>query len=355
VTEVSFPTFSIGGRPVGRDHRPYVVAEAGVHHYNSVELAEQYIERAKAAGADAIKFQTYEAARLVTRWAQPYWDAGGKTQFDIFAERSLLSEGEYARLFSKADEIGIQLLSTPFDPGSAQMLDALGMAAVKIASGDLTYFPLLETVAGMQKPVLLSTGASTLDEIAQAVRVLRDSGARDVALLHCSLAYPTKLRDANLLRIDALQEAFPDCVIGYSDHTVPTESELPCPLAVCRGAAIVEKHFSLDTSLPGDDHYHSVDPPGLARLVKQCGDAWTATGHFVELTAAEMAARDGARRSIVAARTIPCGKPLQMEDVDFKRPGIGIPPSSVDRVVGRRTTRGFSPDELIEDDGLEPL
>jgi N-acetylneuraminate synthase len=190
--------------------------------------------------------------------------------------------------------------------------------------------------------------------VGQAVEVLRTAGATDIALLHCSLAYPTRLEDANLLRIDALSQAFSDCVIGYSDHTLPTESELAYPLAVGRGATIVEKHFTLDPSLPGDDHYHSVDPPGLARLVKNCNDAWVATRDFKEMTDAEARAREGARRSIVAAREIPAGKVIELADVDFKRPGTGMPPGAVNLVLGRRALRSFLPDDLIESEGLGP-
>jgi N-acetylneuraminate synthase len=347
------PLLTIGDRPVGADHPPYVIAEAGVHHYNSVELAKEYILQARSAGADAIKFQTYRADKLVTRWAPTYWETSGPaTQFEVFAVRSRLDEAAYTQLFSYAADVGIHLLSTPFDLDSAEMLAGLGMAAFKVASGDLTYSSLLQRVAGYGRPVLLSTGAATFDEVRVAVDTLLSAGAPDVALLHCSLAYPTRLKDANLRRIDALQAAFPDLVMGYSDHTVPAESELACPVAVARGASVVEKHFTLNTLLGGDDHYHAVDPPGLARLVKNCSDAWRAIPTFSEMTAAESAAREGARRSIVAAGDIPEGKLLDETDIDFKRPGTGLPPTSRDLVVGKRASRSLQADELITLDAL---
>ena len=281
---MSSPTIIVGSRVVGREHPPYVIAEAGVHHQNSVELAKDYIRQAKLAGADAIKFQTYTADKLVTRTATAYWDAqDASTQHEVFSRRSLLTRDDYATLFRYAAEVGVQLLSTPFDPHSADMLASLGMAAFKIASGDLTYSQLLEHIAGFGRPVLLSTGASTLDEVRQAVGTLTRSGAREIALLHCSLAYPTKPQDANLSRIAALHTAFPDVVLGYSDHTAPPGSDVLCPIAVASGAAIVEKHYSLNTLLPGDDHYHSVDQQGLERLVRHSNLAWTATRCFTEI------------------------------------------------------------------------
>ena len=342
------PCLTIGRRMVGPGHPPFVIAEAGVHHYNSVELAKQYILQARSAGADAVKFQTYRAEKLATRWAPTYWETTEPTtQFEVFASRSRLSEADYAVLFAYATDVGIHLLSTPFDLESATMLAGLGMVAFKIASGDLTYSPLLELVGSLGRPVLLSTGAATLAEVRRAVETLSSHGAPGVALLHCSLAYPTALSDANLQRIDALGAAFPDAVLGYSDHTVPAESELACPLAVGRGASIVEKHFTLDPLQSGDDHQHSVDPAGLARVAKNCSDARRATSGFSEMTAAEQPAREGARRSIVAAVAIPCGKVLEEADVDFKRPGTGLPPISLDLVLGRRTVRSLQADELI--------
>ena len=347
------PSLTIGAHTVGAGYPPFVIAEAGVHHHNSVEIAKQYILEARSAGADAVKFQTYRAGKLVTRWAPTYWEtAEPTTQFEVFAARSRLSEEDYATLFSYAAEVGIYLLSTPFDLESATMLAGLGMVAFKIASADLTYSPLLERVGSLGRPVLLSTGAATFAEVRTAVETLVYRGAPGVALLHCSLAYPTRLADANLRRIDALRAAFPDAVIGYSDHTVPAESELAGPLAVGRGASIVEKHFTLDPLQSGDDHYHSVDPAGLATLVKNCSDAWRATSGFSEMTAAEGPARAGARRSIVAATHIPAGKELEDADVAFKRPGTGLPPTSLDLVLGRRTVRSLQADELITPDVL---
>jgi sialic acid synthase SpsE len=341
-------TIEIGGRTIGLGQPPFVIAEAGVHHANSLELAMRYITEARIAGADAVKFQTYTASRLAARWAPVYWDDGAseRTQFDVFAERSLFGEAEYSKLFQHAADVGIILLSTPFDSTSAAMLAALDMPAFKTASADLTNHPLLQSIATHGKPVLMSTGAATLEEVRGAVEVVRNkSGA--LALLHCNLSYPTVLADANLNRLALLAAAFPDVVLGYSDHTLPEDSELACPLAVALGARLIEKHFTLNRFLPGDDHYHAVDPAGLARLVHSCRAAYDMTGEPLEITASETAARNFARRSVVAARDLPAGHLLTFDDVDFKRPGTGLPPSRVSEVLGRVLAQDLSADALV--------
>lgn len=341
------PAISIAGRAIGPDHAPYVIAEAGVHHNNDVGLAKELIRAAHEAGADAVKFQTYKADRLAAKWAPTYWDDdSGRTQHDIFAERSLLSESEYRELFAFAADLGILLLSTPFDTDAVEMLAGMGMAAFKIASADITDIPLLTACAAHGLPVLMSTGASHFDEVQRAVDVVTSAGA-PAALLHCSLAYPTPVADANLPRITTLGELFPDVVLGYSDHVQPQDSELPCPIAVALGASVIEKHFTLDKALEGDDHYHAVDPDGLARLVKNCSDSWAMTRGLGETTPAEMAARSFARRSVVAARPLPAGTVLTADDVDFKRPGTGLSPADVDRVLGCRLMVDLEADALV--------
>lgn len=338
----------IKDRPIGGHASPYIIAEAGVHHENDLALAKKYIDAAATAGADAIKFQTYSAARLVTKWAPTYWDDGtGQTQHDIFSKRALLSDGDYQEMAAHAADRGIHFLSTPFDETAVKMLAGLGMPAFKIASADITHHPMLNAVAEHQKPVLLSTGAASFSEIKAAVEVVRAHRA-PVAILHCNLSYPTPVAEANLGRIALLRDAFPDVLIGYSDHTQPQDTELTCPLAVGLGACIVEKHFTLDRTLPGDDHYHAVDAAGLARLVKECYNAHAMTNEPLENTPSEKAARDYARRSIVAAKNLTAGTKLSADDLDFKRPGTGIPPSRIDSVVGRILRQDVGQDDLID-------
>jgi N-acetylneuraminate synthase len=253
---------------IGKNHPPFIIAEAGVHHFNSVELAKTYILNARIAGAHAIKFQTYSAGKLAARWAPTYWDDGtGLTQYDIFNSRSQLNKDDYAELFRYAEEVGIIFISTAFDEGAASLLHELGMPAFKIASADITHFPMLKHIKQFNKPILLSTGASTFEEIRRTVEFL---DGVPIALLHCSLSYPTAVVDANLNRIKMLEEAFPHVVLGYSDHTQPQDSEITCPLSVALGAKVIEKHYTLNKLTEEDDHYHAVDQEGLKRLVKNC-------------------------------------------------------------------------------------
>lgn len=337
----------IAGKVINEGQRPFIIAEAGVHHFNSVELAKAYILEAKVAGADAIKFQTYQAERIATTWAPTYWDAPtDQTQFDIFANRSQLSREAYKTLFNFANEVGIIMLSTPFDPDSAMLLAENDMAAYKIASADLTYYPLLETVASFGRPILLSTGAATYDEIRQSVAFLTEKQAQFV-LLHCVLSYPTAVKDANLQRITALREQFANLIIGYSDHTQPQDTMLACPLAVALGARVIEKHFTLNKLLKGDDHYHAVGCEGLARLVRDCHDAILMTASMAEMKECEQPARTYARRSIVAARPLTAGTILNRDNIDFKRPGTGISPSQVTEVLGRALIHDLQADDLI--------
>ncbi len=348
------PMIEIAGKQVGPGHPPFTIAEVGVHHGNSLELAKAYILAAKVAGVDAVKFQTYSADRLAATWAPTYWnDGSGRTQHDIFAERSLLTEADYDELFAYAAELGVLFLSTPFDTDAAKMLGDRGMAAFKIASADITDLPLLRAVAAYGRPVLMSTGASTLDEVAVALDTVRAAGA-PVALLHCSLSYPTAVPDANLGRLRTLAERFEGVLLGYSDHTQPQDSELACPLAVALGASVIEKHFTLNKALLGDDHYHAVDAEGLARLVKNCREAFLMARDLGEMTEAEQAARSFARRSIVAARALAAGTVLTEADVDFKRPGTGVSPARLGEVLGRRLTRDLAADDLVMLEDLEP-
>lgn len=346
-------SLTIDGRVIGAAHPPYVIAEAGVHHQNSVEIAKAFIVAARIAGADAVKFQTYTADRLATRWAPTYWaEESGVSQHDIFSARSLLTTEDYSVLFAYAKEVGITLLSTPFDVDAVEMLDSLGMSGFKLASADITNLPLIEACARTGKPLLMSTGASTLAEVDEAHRAAATFGS-EVVLLHCSLAYPTPVSAANLGRIAQLRNHFPDVLLGYSDHTSPGDTALACPVAVSLGCCVIEKHMTLNRLARGDDHGHSVDGGLLAALVRDCYDAWLMCKDSVEITDSELPARSFARRSIVAAQSIPTGHRITMGDIDFKRPGTGLPPSASDKVIGRVVRRDLSVDELIALDDLE--
>ncbi len=336
--------------------RTFIIAEAGVHHGCNLATAMKLIEAAAEAGADAIKFQTYKSATLVTRWAPKYWehseDKDGGTQFDYFQKRDKFRFKDYQALATHAERNNIIFCSTPFDYQSVRWLNDLGIPFWKVASADIDNYPLLDQIADTQKPIILSTGASYFNEIRETVNFLKSRGINDLALLHCSLAYPTPDHDANLLRITELKKLFPKIPIGYSDHTMP-DSEVTIPvLAVAVGAQIIEKHFTLDRTIPEDDHYHSVDPILLSRMTQRIKLAEAATMATAEVTDSEMPARKNARRSLVADQVILKGTAITKEMVVPKRPGGGISPAKATEILGRKVNTTIQEDELISWDQL---
>lgn len=346
----------IDDRAVGQGHRPYIVAEAGVNHKGSIEVAKRLCWEAAGAGADAIKFQSYKAERLVTEEAPTYWDTGREsvvTQYEVFQEADSFDEKEYALLFDECEKAGITFLTTAFDEEFVSLFDQMGMAAFKVASADLTNAPLLQSIGATGKPVILSTGASRMEEVVSAVNVLRASGSREIGLLHCVLSYPTAYRDANLKSIDALADEFPDCAIGLSDHTLPDRNLSVLMAAVARGAMIIEKHFTLNRSWPGDDHYHSLEPEELAQLVDASQRVREALGEKeVMVQKCELEARNLARRSLVTRKALEAGAVISRDDLVAKRPGQGISPSDIDEVVGKTLTKPMEKDELLTWDVL---
>ena len=346
----------IGERVIGPDAPAYVIAEAGVNHECDMDVAIRMIEEAAAAGADAIKFQTYRADTLTTRWAPRYWEHPEEsgTQYAIYQNADDFWREDYETLFARADEVGIEWLTTPFDHEAVKWLGEMGMAAWKIASADLTNWPLIRAAAEHDTPVILSTGGATLDEVHGAVNVVREAGNDQIILLHCVLSYPTPDEDMNLLRIPLLQREFADVIIGLSCHNVPNECVTVPTAGVALGAKVVEKHFTLDTSRPGEDHYLSVDPAMLKTLVSNIRVVEAALGseEFTVLPCEE-AARRYARRSIVAAVDIPAGTVLEREHLIMKRPGTGVSPTELETMLGRTTLRAVEEDQLVTWDDVE--
>ncbi len=354
---------SIDDHPIARDSPAFVIAEAGVNYYElaastgvaPIDAARAMIEAAARAGAHAIKFQTYKAEKLASQHAQSYWDRTREhaaSQRALFAKYDAFGEDDYKELAAYAGRYHITFLSTPFDEESADLLNGL-VPAFKIASADITTTPLIEHVAQKGKPVLLSTGASTIEEIAAAVQVMRSVGNEQIVLMHCVLAYPTAYRDASLGMIRSLADTFPGCVIGYSDHTVPDARMLVLTAAYLLGATVLEKHFTLDRSLPGNDHYHAMDEGGLRMLIANlaCIDTVTRGTEKAPLPA-ERTAITHARRSVVAARDIPKGTIVTRDAVAFKRPGTGISPRDVQIVLGKPAARDIREDDVIRDDDV---
>lgn len=334
--------------------RPYLIAEAGVNHGGSMELARRLVDEAAAGGADAIKFQTYKAESLAMRHSPAYWDLTQESttsQFELFKRYDSFGANEYAELKAYCDEVGIEFMSTPFDLEAARSINEL-VEVHKISSSDITNRPLIELIASFGKPILLSTGASDLAEVKQAVSWIDAAGA-PVAVLHCVLNYPTADRDANLGRIVTLREEFPTRPIGYSDHTLPGDLE-PLVIASTLGAVVLEKHFTYDTSLPGNDHYHALDKNTLARQVERLDRAVLLAGSFdLGYLDSEEVSRQHARRSLVAAVNIPAGTNIQPEHLIAKRPGHGISPSRINEVVGRTAKNPIEADAAISWSDLE--
>ena len=273
-------SLTIGATPVGGDAPAYVIAEAGVNHECDMDVAMHMIDEAAANGADAIKFQTYRADTLTTRWAPRYWDHPEQsgTQYAIYQNADDFWREDYEQLFAHADKVGIEWLTTPFDLEAVEWLGEMGMGAWKIASADLTNWPLIRAAAKHGKPMILSTGGATLDEARAAMDQVLDVGNDQIILLHCVLSYPTPDEEMNLRRIPRLQREFPEAVIGLSCHNIPDECVTVPTAAVALGAKVIEKHFTLDASRPGEDHYLSVDPEHLRRMVRNIRTVEAALG-----------------------------------------------------------------------------
>jgi N,N'-diacetyllegionaminate synthase len=326
----------IGERLVGRGFPCYIIAEAGVNHDGSLERAHALVDAAAQAGADAVKFQTFKAKNLVTDKASmaryQVANTGEEGSQLAMLQRLELSPQAHRELLSHCREAGVQFLSSPFDLESADLLDELGVPAYKIGSGEITNLPLLEHVAHKGKPVLLSTGMSWLSEVDAALRSLRAAGGSQVVLLQCTSNYPSDPADANLRAMQTMSLAF-GAPVGYSDHTLGNEVPLA---AVALGACLVEKHFTLDRSLPGPDHRASSEPDELAALVAGVRKIEAALGHGrKEPAASEADTAAVARKSLVAAADLPSGVALESDMIAIKRPGTGLPPALLPHVLGR--------------------
>lgn len=326
----------------------YIIAEAGVNHNGRFMLACRLVDAAKKAGADCIKFQTFKSENLVAKSAQKadYQKdtTGDGSQVDMLKKLEL-SYDEFIALRDYCDRVGIRFLSTPFDFESIRFLDGLDMPFWKIPSGEVTNYPYLVALAKTKKPVVMSTGMCELNEVREAVDVLRRHGAGEIRLLHCNTEYPTPFEDVNLRAIQTLKDTF-GCEVGYSDHT--TGIEIPIA-AVAMGATIIEKHFTLDRNMEGPDHKASLEPDELEAMVRSIRHVERALGTGVKAPSpSERKNMAVARKSIVAKRHINSGEILSAGNLTVKRPGTGISPMKWDSVLGTRAIRVFEEDELIE-------
>jgi N,N'-diacetyllegionaminate synthase len=329
--------FPIAGRVVGLGQPCYVIAEAGVNHNNDFDLGKRLIDTAAESGADAIKFQSYEAGKIATRSAPRYWiepDDPQGTQWDTFNRLDKLPWESFVRLIEHARTRGIMAFSTPFDDEAVDALAALNVPAFKIASADLTCSPLVERVARLGRPVILSTGTCTLAEIEEALGIFERVGNDEVVLLHCTLKYPCPPEGINLRMMEHLMRVFPGVPIGLSDHSLGIAVSMA---AVALGACVIEKHYTVDKSLPGSpDHHLSIDPGELRALVSAIREVEKAFGKARKrLEPLERDAHLFARRSVTSATAIPSGTRIERSMLTYKRPGTGISPRFLDVIVGR--------------------
>jgi len=347
---------SLGSRKVGPDEPVFVVAEAACNHMCDMDLARKMIDRAAEAGADGIKFQTYKAERLVTPKADAFWGEEKISQMEYYRRLDRFGKEEYAELFGRARDRGILAFSSPFDARSADMLAELDMPVFKIASCDITNLDLVGHIARFGKPVILSTGASSPEEIEGAIEAVFDAGNYQLILLACTLSYPTRNSDANLMRIRTLRERYPNMVVGLSDHTEPDRQMIIPSIAVALGARLIEKHYTLDRSMTGSGHFFAVDPGDLEKMVKNIRLTETLFGDgLLGVAASEERARQSARRSIVAERTIRKGEIITNDMLGIKRPSGGLEGNRLNEVVGKRARIEIEQDKIIELDELEPI
>ena len=342
------------GRRIGARSPCFIIAEAGVNHNGDVELAKQLVDAAADAGADAVKFQTFKAERLVSAAApkaeyQLQTTETSESQLEMLRHLELSPEA-HRELQAYCQERGVLFISTPFDKESADLLDELGVPVFKIGSGEVTNWPLLEHIARKGKPIILSTGMSYLSEVGEAVRVIREAGNEQLVLLHCVSNYPANPADVNLRAMQTMAAAF-QVPVGYSDHTPGIEAPLA---AVALGACVIEKHFTLDKNLPGPDHRASLEPPGLQAMVAGIRTVESALGDGVKQpTLSEADNRSIVRRSLAAAPDIPEGAIIESEMLQSLRPASGISPALIEHVAGRRVRRSLASGQLIDWGDLE--
>jgi N,N'-diacetyllegionaminate synthase len=329
----------------------FIIAEAGVNHNGSEELALRLVETAAAAGANAVKFQTFSADQLVrpgTHTADyQRRNTGAADQYAMLKQLELPLQA-LGKLKSRADALGIEFMSTPFDGSAAQMLVGLGMRRIKVPSGEITNLPLLEQLAGFGLPLIVSTGMADLTEVEEAVAALArarkrhgvsESAENWLTLLHCTSNYPARPEDVNLRAMLTLHEHF-SVPVGYSDHTDGTAIAVA---AAALGASVIEKHFTTDKALPGPDHRASLAPNELATMIQAIRTVESSLGDGVKAPrSAELPVRDLVRRSVTLIRQRRLGERIEAEDLALLRPGTGIPPCDVARVVGRRAARDLA-------------
>lgn len=327
----------------------FIIAEAGVNHNGNIETARQLVDAAVEAGADAVKFQTFKAENLVCRDArkadyQMETTDQAESQFDMLKKLELTSD-MHEQLMKYCRQKGIMFLSTPFDIDSMHYLISLGVDIIKLPSGEITNYPFLREAGRTGKRIIISSGMSTLNEVREAVQVLKSNGSSDVTVLHCNTEYPTPYADVNLRAMLTLKEKL-NVSTGYSDHTQGIEIPIA---AAAMGAVVIEKHFTLDKNMEGPDHKASLEPHELVAMIRAIRNIESALGDGQKEPSESEKRNIGiVRKSIVAKYDIEAGELFSEDNLTTKRPGTGISPMQWDQVIGQRAKRKFQADELVE-------
>lgn len=333
--------------------KSFIIAEAGVNHNGSIQNAKKLIDIAAECGCDAVKFQTFKTENLVIRHAkkaeyQIKNTNPNESQYDMLKKLEL-SKQAHVELIEYCLNKNILFLSTPFDIESADLLEELGITMFKIPSGEITNKPFLQYIAKKQKPIILSTGMSSLEEVKEALEWIYETGNRKITLLHCTSEYPTREQDVNLNAMITMKNVF-NIDVGYSDHTIGIEVPIA---AVALGATIIEKHFTLDKSMEGPDHKASLEPNDLREMVFLIRNVEKAMGKGVKMpTDFEKITRNVARKSIVSVTNIKKGEVIKRDMIDIKRPGNGIQPKYLTQVIGKRVNRDINEDEVIRNEDI---
>lgn len=338
--------------------KPYVIAEMGVNFYDTakvlhitpMEAAKLYIDQAAEVGIDCAKFQSYKANTIVSKNSPAYWDMTKeptKTQYELFQKHDSFNEEQYRELSDYTHAKGMDFTSTPFDDASVDYLYDM-VDFYKISSSDLSNLPFIEKIGRKGKPVYLSVGASYLSEVDEALRVLREAGCKDIVLLHCVLSYPTLPDDANLEIIRTLKTIYPNVRTGFSDHVAPDPTMMTLATAFLLGAEVIEKHFTLDKTLPGNDHYHAGNPEDFKKALENFEWITRVLGSpdKTVLPCEEIPRRE-ARRSLVLTRDMKKGETITEDDLMAKRPGTGIEPCHRGIVIGRKVRADLAEDTVL--------
>ncbi|MBM6972069.1 N-acetylneuraminate synthase family protein [Mordavella massiliensis] len=338
--------------------KPYIIAEMGVNFYDTakalgitpLEAAKMYIDAAAKVGIDCAKFQSYKAGTIVSKNSPAYWDTTKeptKTQYELFLKHDSFGEKEYKELCEYTHAKGMDFTSTPFDYVSADYLEEM-VDFYKISSSDLSNLPFVRYIGRKGKPVYISVGAAYLSEVDEAVRALNEEGCKDIVLMHCVLSYPTDPENANLRVIETLKNVFPSARIGFSDHVAPDSTMMTLATAYLLGAEVIEKHFTLDKTLQGNDHYHSGDQDDFAKAISNFRWIDTVLGcSKKEVLECEIIPRREARRSLVLTRDMKEGEIITEKDVMAKRPGTGISPKYTEIVIGRTIKKNLKEDTVL--------